>query len=82
MAFLDAWERFPAPDHPAGEAMANVVATCAQLERKLIEPRTRDVLTVKHAQGQRLGRPSTLPTARPWQGRAQWLRSGSLTGST
>lgn len=48
---------------PAGEAMANVMATFAQLERKLIGQRTRDALAVKRAQGQRLGRPLILPAA-------------------
>jgi DNA invertase Pin-like site-specific DNA recombinase len=42
---------------PAGEAMANVVATFAQFERRLISQRTREALAVKKAQGVRLGRP-------------------------
>jgi DNA invertase Pin-like site-specific DNA recombinase len=42
---------------PAGEAMANVMATFAQLERRLIGQRTREALAVKRAQGVRLGRP-------------------------
>jgi DNA invertase Pin-like site-specific DNA recombinase len=42
---------------PAGEAMANVLATFAQFERRLIGQRTRDALAVRRAQGQRLGRP-------------------------
>lgn len=46
---------------PAGEAMANVMATFAQLERRMIGARTRDALAVKRAQGVRLGRPATLP---------------------
>lgn len=46
---------------PAGEAMANVMATFAQLERRLIGQRTRDALAVRRAQGVRLGRPRTLP---------------------
>lgn len=45
---------------PAGEAMASVMATFAQLERKLIGQRTRDALAQKRAAGVRLGRPSTL----------------------
>lgn len=42
---------------PAGEAMANVLATFAQFERRLISQRTRDALAVKRAQGVKLGRP-------------------------
>jgi DNA invertase Pin-like site-specific DNA recombinase len=46
---------------PAGEAMAHILATFAQFERKLISQRTRDALAVKRAEGVRLGRPVTLP---------------------
>lgn len=42
---------------PAGEAMANVMATFAQFERRLISQRTKDALAVKRSQGMRLGRP-------------------------
>ena len=45
---------------PAGEAMANVLATFAQFERRLIALRTREALAVKRSQGVRLGRPPTL----------------------
>jgi DNA invertase Pin-like site-specific DNA recombinase len=45
---------------PAGEAMANVLATFAQFERRLISQRTREALAVKRSQGVRLGRPPTL----------------------
>ena len=41
---------------PAGEAMASVVATFAQFERRLIGQRTREALAIKKAQGVRLGR--------------------------
>ena len=41
----------------AGEAMANMTAVFAQLERRLIGERTRAALAVKKAQGVRLGRP-------------------------
>jgi DNA invertase Pin-like site-specific DNA recombinase len=44
-----------------GEAMANMVATFAQLERRLISERTRDALAAKRAQGVRLGRPRGVP---------------------
>jgi DNA invertase Pin-like site-specific DNA recombinase len=48
---------------PAGEAMANVLATFAQFERRLIGQRTREALAAKRADGVRLGRPVTLPVA-------------------
>jgi DNA invertase Pin-like site-specific DNA recombinase len=47
---------------PSGEAMANVTATFAQLERRLIAQRTRDALAQKRLAGVRLGRPRVLPT--------------------
>jgi DNA invertase Pin-like site-specific DNA recombinase len=43
--------------------MANVLATFAQFERRLISQRTREALAVKRAQGVRLGRPPALDTA-------------------
>jgi DNA invertase Pin-like site-specific DNA recombinase len=45
----------------AGEAMANMTAVFAQLERRLIGERTRAALAVKKAEGKRLGRPRSLP---------------------
>jgi len=45
---------------PAGEFMANVMASAAQWERRIIGQRTRDALVIKRAQGVRLGRPRTL----------------------
>src|SRR5271167_682314 len=48
---------------PAGEAMANVLATFAQFERRLIGQRTREALAAKRATGVRLGRPVSLPVA-------------------
>lgn len=47
---------------PQGEMVANVMATFAQFERRLIAQRTRDALAAKRAAGVRLGRPPTLPT--------------------
>lgn len=47
---------------PAGEAMANMLATFAQFERRLISQRTREALAAKRASGVRLGRPPTLPS--------------------
>jgi DNA invertase Pin-like site-specific DNA recombinase len=46
---------------PLGEAMAGVVMTFAQLERRMIGERTRDGLAEKRAAGVRLGRPRLLP---------------------
>jgi DNA invertase Pin-like site-specific DNA recombinase len=46
---------------PLGEAMAGVVMTFAQLERRMIGERTRDGLAEKRAAGVRLGRPRSLP---------------------
>jgi len=42
---------------PSGEMVANVMATFAQFERRLIGQRTKDALAVKKRQGVRLGRP-------------------------
>lgn len=46
---------------PSGEMLANVLATFAQFERRLIGQRTREALAVKRANGVRLGRPLSLP---------------------
>ena len=48
---------------PAGEAMANVLATFAQFERRLISQRTRDAIRAKKRRkgGYAVGRKSTLP---------------------
>src|SRR3954454_7553968 len=48
---------------PSGEAMANMLATFAQFERRLISQRTKEALAVKKASGVRLGRPPTMPQA-------------------
>jgi DNA invertase Pin-like site-specific DNA recombinase len=45
---------------PAGEAMAHVLATFAQFERRLIGQRTREALAMKRKQGVRLGRPQSI----------------------
>lgn len=49
------------PTTPAGEAMANVLATFAQFERRLIGQRTKEALAAKKAQGVRLGRRPEVP---------------------
>jgi DNA invertase Pin-like site-specific DNA recombinase len=46
---------------PMGEALAAIIATFAQLERKMIGERTRDALIEKRAAGIKLGRPRILP---------------------
>jgi DNA invertase Pin-like site-specific DNA recombinase len=47
----------------AGEFMANVMASAAQWERRIIGQRTRDALAVRRAEGVQLGRPRTLAPA-------------------
>src|SRR6266487_1209992 len=60
---------------PAGEAMAHVLATFAQFERRLIGQRTREALAVKRSEGVRLGRPPTLPESAQTNGQnaGRWL---------
>jgi DNA invertase Pin-like site-specific DNA recombinase len=48
---------------PTGEMVANIMATFAQFERRIIGQRTRDALAVKKQRGDRLGRPRSLPDA-------------------
>lgn len=43
---------------PSGEMMANVTATFAQFERRLIGQRTKEALAVKQREGVKLGRPT------------------------
>lgn len=64
---------------PAGEAMANVLATFAQFERRLISQRTKDALAVKRAQGVRLGRPRSLPDDVIERIRSERARGGTLS---
>lgn len=45
---------------PAGEFLANVMASAAQWERRIIGQRTRDALAVRRAQGVKLGRPARI----------------------
>ncbi|HZP72442.1 MAG TPA: recombinase family protein [Gaiellaceae bacterium] len=45
---------------PAGEMLANVMATFAQYERRLIGQRTKEALAVKRAEGVRVGRPAVI----------------------
>ena len=63
---------------PSGEAMANMLATFAQFERRLISQRTKEALAVKRAQGVRLGRPPTMPQAVVRRIQRQRARGDSL----
>jgi DNA invertase Pin-like site-specific DNA recombinase len=47
---------------PAGDLMANVMASVAQYERLVIGQRTREGMAQKRREGVHTGRPSTLPT--------------------
>lgn len=67
---------------PAGEAMANVLATFAQFERRLISQRTKDALAIKKAQGVRLGRPRQLPQDVVDRIRSERKRGSTLTAIT
>jgi DNA invertase Pin-like site-specific DNA recombinase len=62
---------------PAGEAMASVLATFAQLERRLIGERTKDALAAKKAARVRLGRPVSIPNS--VASHIRDLRSAGLT---
>jgi DNA invertase Pin-like site-specific DNA recombinase len=63
---------------PTGEAMANMLATFAQFERRLISQRTREALAVKKASGVRLGRPPVLSTSVVRRIQRQRARGDSL----
>jgi DNA invertase Pin-like site-specific DNA recombinase len=62
----------------SGEAMANMLATFAQFERRLIGQRTREALAVKKAAGVRLGRPPTVPASGVHRIQHQRARGDSL----
>ncbi len=65
---------------PNGALMANVFASFAEYERRLISQRTRDALAVLRAQGAVLGRPVALPAqVRAHIGR--WRAAGASLGS-
>src|SRR5262249_21557326 len=63
---------------PAGEAMAHVLATFGQFERRLIGQRTKEALAAKKAGGVRLGRPPTVPQAVVRRMQRQRARGDSL----
>lgn len=60
---------------PAGEMLANVLASFAQYERRLISQRTKDALQALRARGVRLGRPVTV-SARTRALIGQWRAAG------
>jgi DNA invertase Pin-like site-specific DNA recombinase len=62
----------------SGEAMANMLATFAQFERRLIGQRTKEALAVKRAAGVQLGRPPTLSEAVARRIQRQRARGDSL----
>jgi DNA invertase Pin-like site-specific DNA recombinase len=67
---------------PQGSFVLQMMASVAELERKIIGQRTRDALAVKRAQGVRLGRPSTLD-AKTVAKIVRWHEEGiSLSGIT
>src|SRR5580765_539570 len=63
---------------PSGEAMANMLATLAQFERRLISQRTKEAVAVRRAAGVRLGRPPTMPQAVVKRIQRQRARGDSL----
>lgn len=48
---------------PSGEAMANMLATFAQFERRMISQRTKEGLAAAKAAGKRIGRPRLAPAS-------------------
>ena len=64
---------------PAGEMLANVLASFAQYERRLISQRTKDALSALRASGRKLGRPRVVSAATA-ASIGRWVGSGcSLT---
>jgi DNA invertase Pin-like site-specific DNA recombinase len=61
----------------SGEAMANMLATFAQFERRLIGQPTKEALAIKKAGGVKLGRPPAVPRA--IVGRIERLRARGLS---
>jgi DNA invertase Pin-like site-specific DNA recombinase len=63
---------------PSGEFLANIMASAAQWERRLIGQRTAEALAVKRSQGVRLGRPATISPNLARRSRALRSRGHSL----
>ena len=61
---------------PSGEMLANVLASFAQYERRLISQRTKDALAALRAQGVTLGRPKAV-SAVVAERIGQWRRCGA-----
>ena len=61
----------------SGRMVANLMATIGQWEREIIGERTSAALAVKKSQGQRLGRPVSLPDAVRYR-----IARERVTGST
>ena len=61
---------------PAGEMLANVLASFAEYERRLISQRTKDALQALRAQGRQLGRPPAV-TAATAERIGQWRAAGA-----
>jgi DNA invertase Pin-like site-specific DNA recombinase len=65
---------------PSGEFLANIMASAAQWERRLIGLRTKEALAVKRSEGVRLGRPSTITPQLARRIRALRTRGHTLQG--
>ena len=65
---------------PTGELVANITASVAQWERRIIGARTSAALQAKKAAGERLGRPVTLAAETRDRIAAAFAEGGSLAG--
>lgn len=73
---------------PGGRAMANMLATFAELERDLIATRTREALAARKARGEHNGRRTAIPAtvlrrivvSREEEGLSFWSIAKALTG--
>ena len=63
---------------PYGEAVANILMTFAQLERRMISARTKAALNEARSQGMRLGRPPVTSSILRAKVRSVYERVGSL----
>jgi DNA invertase Pin-like site-specific DNA recombinase len=62
---------------PAGEFLANVMASAAQWERRIIGQRTREAMAIKRAQGVWVSRPVSIPPT--LAGRIRRMRGRGMT---
>lgn len=65
---------------PSGEFLANIMASAAQWERRLIGLRTKEALAVRRGEGVRLGRPPTITPQLARRVRALRTRGHTLQG--